>query len=195
MADLPWYLENHRAFLVPPLVLALLIATIALGDLLGPGIKEQAEAALANKPIGLVLAISTGLSVWALAEYGHLAAVVKELGPRVVDVELVAYLRSATIRVTTLDGRSFTMLYNARYKGIGYHYEVWVATEAKVPPAERAKATAGIRHLYDLRMLTPEGSEPRRLSARISDDSNFTVSDDVMPNVVKAIDALYALTR
>ncbi|MDP7078540.1 MAG: hypothetical protein QF415_01525 [Candidatus Undinarchaeales archaeon] len=195
MIELPWYLENHRAFLVPPLVLALLIATIVLGDLLGPGIKEQAETALANKPLGLMLAISTGLSVWALAEYGHLAAVVKELGPRVVDVELVAYLRSATVRVTTLDGRSFTMLYDASYKGIGYHYAVWVATEAKVSPAEREKATEGIRHLYDLRVLTPEDGKPRRMSARISDDGNFTVSDDVTQNVVKAIDMLYELTR
>ena len=195
MAELPWYLENHRAFLVPPLVLALLIATIVLGDLLGPGIKEQAEAALGNKAIGLVLAISTGLSVWALAEYGHLAAVVKELGPRVVDVELVAYLRSATVRVTTLEGRSFTMLYDASYKGIGYHYAVWIATETNVSKVDRENAATGINHLYDVRILIPEDDKPRRLSARISDEGNFTVSDDVTQNVVKAIDMLYKLTR
>ena len=195
MAELPWYLENHRTFIIPPLVLALLIATIALGDLLGPSIKEQAEAALANKPIGLVLAISTGLSVWALSEYGHLAAVVKELGPRVIAVEHLAYLRSATIRVTTLDGRSFTMLYDASYKGIGYHYEVWMETEAEVSPAEREGAVARIPQLYDLRVLTPEDGKPRRLSARISDDSNFSVSDTVMQDVVRTIDEVYELTR
>ncbi len=195
MAELPWYLENPRVFLVPPLVTLFVFLLIAFGDLLGSGIKEQVEAAFANDALGIVLAISTGLSVWALAEYGHLAAVVRELGPRVVEVELIAYLRSATIRVTTLDGRSFTMLYNASYKGIGYHYEVWISTEAEVSPADREGAVARIGQLYDLRVLVPEDDKPRRLAAMITDDSNFSVSDIVVQDVVRTIDALYDLTR
>ena len=192
MAEVPWLVANHRAFLLPPLLVLALLMSLLVPDRFPAVFGEAADAINATPAPAYALAavVLLGFASWAyFRTFQRFAEVVEALGDRVASVEVVDPMRHTSLHCTTHDGRDFHLYYNGGSKYSPAYYQLWIEVHGKRPNVSPARYIGAIDHLNGI-TVEPGGREGTwKLTAELSDA--WLTSET--PDILKSLDALYEI--
>jgi len=181
MADVPWYVENHRVFL--------LLILLSFGAMvLDAGTYEGEDPFDEGDPMFLAVVIIFAASYRYYKTFQRFHEVVEALGDKLSTVEVIQPMWHTSIHCTTHDGREFFLYYHGgwrRYWDQPY-YELWIELNTIPGRIDSYMYEREIRHLTGIRS-EPKGDEGGwRLIARLSDE--WLTSET--PDILKSLDAL-----
>ena len=192
MVEVPWLVANHRAFLLPPLLVLALLASLLVPDRF-PAVFGEAADDLKATPapayaFGVVVLV--GFASWAyFRTFQRFAEVVDALGDRVASVEVVDLMRHTSLHCTTHDGRDFHLYYNGGSKYSPAYYQLWIETSGRRPDVAPARYAGPIEHLNGITVEPGEREGTWKLTAELSDA--WLTSET--PDILKSLDALYEI--
>ncbi len=192
MVEVPWYVENYRAFLLAAILGVVLFLAPLFPWTFSPYLDDWVDLVESVDEPGFFLVIATlpgfiGYSYFKT--FQRYWEVVEALGDRLVSVEVVDLMRHTSLHCTTYDGRSFYLYYFGGAKHVRAYYKLWIDLPGKPSRFDDSPHVEAIDHLMGIEVEYGDQEGQDRLVAKLSDQWFVSETEDILAS----LDVLYKI--